>query len=101
MRRLFVGAIVGLALGAAATASAIATRVIELRSGDVAPVKGTHVFCKVGPQAAGTGIVCSEVKKGIEASYAVGITDESVFVLHYKGSHGEGQTVIFSRRQHY
>ncbi len=100
MKRFIAGGVVGLVLGSAATAGAVATRVIQLRSGDVAPVQGTYIYCKVGPQPTGTGVVCNEVKKGIEASYGVGITNESVYVVRFKGSHGEKSAIVFSRLQH-
>lgn len=85
MLRLIAVAIAGAALGAAATAGAVATRVVELRPGDIAPIAMTHVFCKVQYESAvsesgGPALECGETKAGLPGSYGVGITDNAAYI---------------------
>ncbi len=91
VRLVAASGIAGAILGAAATAGAVGElRIVELRTGDTAPVVGTHLFCKVWPQsyplpAQGptTAVQCGETKKGLRGSLGVGITEDSVYVGHW------------------
>ena len=91
MLRLVAVGIAGAALGAAATAVAAGElRIVPLRTGDVAPVARTHVFCNVQsrrllPPHTGPALECGETKEGMSGSFGVGITDDAVYVGRWTG----------------
>ena len=86
MLRLIAVGIAGAALGAAATAGAVGgLRIVELHTGDITPVAGTHIFCKVQsrsllPPHTGPAVECAETKEGVPGSFGIGITDDAVYV---------------------
>ena len=106
MLRLIAVGIAGAVLGAAATAGAVGTRVVELRTGDVAPVAGTHVFCKVQsrsllPPRSGPALECGETKAGVPGSYGIGITDDAAYVGRWDRNVKRITKVVFVRIHHH
>lgn len=104
MLRLVAVGMAGAALGAAATAGAV--RVIELHVGDIAPVSGTHVFCKVAarsllPPRTGPAVECGETKAGTPGSFGIGITDDAAYVGRWNREEKRITKVVFSRLHHH
>ena len=107
-RSVAVG-IVGMALGAAATAGAVGEfRIVPLHTGDVAPVAGTHVFCHVRSESAVSpyttpAVECGETKKGIAGSFGIGITDDAVYIGRWDRDAKlvTPGSVVYSRRHHH
>lgn len=105
MRTVAIG-IAGAALGAAATAGAVATRVIELHIGDVTPIAGTHVFCRVesrslAPPYTGPALECGETKNGVPGSYGIGITDDAAYVGRWDKKTKRVTKMVFVRTHHH
>jgi hypothetical protein len=105
VRTLAVG-IAGVALGAAATAGAFGTRIIELHKGDITPVAGTHVFCRVeskslAPPYTGPALECGETKDGVPGSYGIGITDDAAYVGRWDLNTKRVTTMVFVRTHHH
>jgi hypothetical protein len=107
MLRLIAVGIAGVALGAAATAGAVgALRIVPLRTGDIAPVAGTHVFCHVqsrslAPPHTGPAVECGETKDGVPGSFGIGITDDAVYVGSWDRDVKRITTMVFVRKHHH
>jgi hypothetical protein len=106
MLKLIAVGVAGAALGAAATAGAVATRVVELRTGDVAPVAGTHVFCRVESRSlvrprTGPALECGETKAGVPGSFGIGITDDAAYVGRWDRDVKRITTIVFVRMHHH
>ena len=106
MLRLVAVGIAGAALGAAATAGAVATNVVGLHTGDVAPVAHTHIFCKVESRSllsphTGPAVECGETKRGVPGSYGIGITDDAAYVGRWNLQEQRITKVVFYRVHHH
>lgn len=107
MLKLVAVGMAGAVLGAAATAGAgREVRIVQLRSGDVAPVAGTHVFCKIWSRSyplprQGPAVECGETKQGLPGSYGIGITDNAVYVGRWNPSTNRIEKVVFYREHHH
>jgi len=106
MLKLVAAGIAGAALGAAATSGAVAPHVVVLHVGDIAPVAGTHVFCKIEsrsllPPRTGPAVECGETKQGVPGSYGIGITDDAAYVGRWNREEKRITTVVFSRLHHH
>ena len=97
----------GAVLGAAATAGAgRELRIVQLRTGDTAPVAGTHVFCKVWSRSyplprQGPAVECGETKAGLPGSFGIGITDNAVYVGRWDRDVKRVTKMVFVRKHHH
>ena len=107
MLRLIAVGIAGAALGAAATAGAVGElRIVELHTGDIAPVAGTHIFCKIqsrslAPPHVGPAVECGETKEGVPGSFGIGITDDAVYVGRWDRDVKRVTKMVFVRKHHH
>ena len=107
MLRLAAVGIAGVLLGSAATAGAVAGfRIVPLRTGDVAAVSGTHIFCHVRSESAtapwtGPAVECGETKKGVSGSFGIGITDDAVYLGRWDRDVKRVTSVVYVRRHHH